>query len=68
MNHEETKIQEAIVNWLRIQYPDVLMTISPTGMKLSIYAGARLKRLGYLRGTPDLFILYASNSYHGLLL
>lgn len=66
--NEEYNIQVAVVNYIRNNFPNILLTISPSGMKLPIGVATKLKRMGYLAGTPDLIILEPSNSFHGLFI
>lgn len=66
--NEEYHIQVALVNWIKVNYPDVLFTIAPNGMKLSIGSAVKLKRMGYSRGTPDLILLEPRSSHHGLFI
>lgn len=66
MRDDEYRIQCAVVAWIAFAYPRALFTISPSGMKLPISVAAKLKRMGYLAGTPDLLIFEARGKYHGL--
>ena len=66
MRNEEYHIQVAVVQWLRVQYPNALFTISPSGMKLPIGVAVKLKRMGYVAGTPDIMILEPRGGFHGL--
>lgn len=65
--NEETRIQVAVANYIKIQHPAVLFTIAPSGMKLPIYVAKMLKAMGYLKGTPDLLIFEPRGAYHGLV-
>ena len=66
--NEEYQIQVALVNWIKINYPNVLLTISPNGMRLPIGVAVKLKRMGYLAGTPDILIFEPRNNYNGLFI
>jgi hypothetical protein len=68
MNNNEYHIQVALVQWLHVQYPKMLFTISPSGMKLNIGQAVKLKRMGYRAGTPDLAILEPRGGFHGLFI
>jgi hypothetical protein len=68
MFQEEYHIQVAVVQWLKINHPEVLFTIAPSGMKLPIQVAARLKKMGYSAGTPDIMIFESRNKYHGLFI
>ena len=61
-------MQVALVEWLRFQWPDVLFTIAPNGMKLSIGVAVKIKRMGYNKGTPDIEIFEPRGKYHGLFI
>lgn len=66
--NEETRIQVAVVNYIRYKYPRVLFTIAPSGMKLPIHVARMLKAMGYQAGTPDLLIFEPGRGYHGLMI
>jgi len=68
MQHEEDKIQMMLVAWFRLQYPKILMTISPGGLITNAKSGNKANKMGYSKGTPDLLILQPSGKYHGLLI
>ena len=55
--NEEYMIQTAFVYWFRHNYPTLLLTIAPSGMKLPISVATKFKKMGYSRGTPDVMIL-----------
>lgn len=62
----EYHMQVALVRWFRIIYPECLLTISPSGMKLPMLTAKKIKAMGYLKGTPDIMILEPRGKYHGL--
>ena len=70
--HNETKIQLAVCNTLKIKYPSVFFEPSASGVKMPIYTAAIFKKMrknlsnGESKGFPDLFIFEARNGYHGL--
>ena len=68
MRHEEQKIQMDIVQWIRLQYPDVLLTISTGGFLTSAKAGNKAKKLGYNPGVPDLIFFEPRGIYKGLFI
>lgn len=68
MQQNEYHIQVALVRWIAAQYPNVLCTISPSGMKLPIGVARKLKLMGYRAGTPDLLILEPRGGFHGLFI
>ena len=63
----EDGIQMAVVEYLKVKYRKVKFTISPI-VKLSPQMGAKMKRMGYSPGTPDIMILAPVNPYFGLFL
>jgi len=65
---EETRIQTAFVKHVRLRYPTMLMTTSPAGMIMSIGMAMKMKRMGYMKGTPDVMIFHPTEIYHGLFL
>jgi len=67
VKHEENKIQEALVRYVRLKWPNVLFTCAPAAAK-DARTGARNKRMGYLKGFPDLFFAYPLGGYLGLFL
>ncbi len=68
MKHEESKIQEAVVSYLRHQYPNALHCASAGGVRTSMKQAIMMKRTGYVRGFPDLMILESSKEYKGLFI
>ena len=48
--------QVGLINWFRLQYPNVLIFAIPNGEKRAITVAKRLKAEGVVRGIPDLFI------------
>ena len=72
MKHEESNIQIVCVNWFRLMYPNLIMYTSLNGVKLSgtkIQRKIKWNRLvqeGAKAGVADLFLMHASNGFHGL--
>jgi hypothetical protein len=79
---KEEKIQIAVCNHIRKNYPDVIFTCDlASGLKLPVWLGALHKKMRSSRGLPDLFIAhpkkewqdahchsYLHTKYHGLFL
>lgn len=63
---EEADIQMRLAFWLTTQYPDVVFTTSPAGIKMTIGQAVKMKRMGYRSGTPDLMIFEPRDRFHGL--
>ncbi len=53
----EQRLQEAVIKYIKLQYPDVLIYVdSGAGLKMSIGNAKKRKRLAGHRGMPDIFI------------
>jgi hypothetical protein len=65
---EEYHLQVSVMTWIKIQYPNILVTIAPSGVKLSIGVAMKMKRMGYSLGTPDIMIFEARKGKHGLFI
>ena len=63
----EASLQMNCIQWLDMQYKDILRTISPI-TRLSPHQGFKQKKLGYAKGSPDLIIFEPMQGYHGLLI
>ena len=68
MRHIEQQIQIALVQFLRLQYPNLLFTISPGGLLTNARIGGKAKKLGYQKGVPDIIIFSPNSKYHGLFI
>lgn len=67
--NKEQRTQNAICDYLRLQYPDFMYMISPSGIKLTIGQSTALKRnQNPSKGWPDLLIFKPNGRFHGLLL
>ena len=67
-SREEEFEQIKTINFLRLQYPRVLFTISPAGIRLHPAVGSKFKRMGYRAGTPDIMIFEPNKYFHGLFI
>jgi len=54
----ETKLQIAVVNYIRMAFPDVLCFAVPNGGKRSMIEAAMLKKMGVLAGVSDLLLFW----------
>ncbi len=52
----EASEQQGFLTWFHQKFPDVLIYHTPNGEKRSISVAVRLKKLGVVRGIPDLFV------------
>ena len=66
MKHEESNIQIVCVNWFRLMYPNLRLYAIPNGGNRNVITASIMKREGVMRGVADLFLMHASNGYHGL--
>ena len=68
--NEESKLQQSIVKWFRLQYPEykMLLTAIPNGGNRNAITGAILKREGVVAGYPDLLLAVPKNGYHALFI
>lgn len=62
----EANQQEIVVKYLRLSYPKVLYCASAGGMRTSYLQAIKMKRTGYVKGFPDLFIYEPNQDYKGL--
>jgi len=58
--------QEIVIKYLRLAYPDALYCASAGGMRTSYLQAIKMKRTGYVKGFPDLFIYEPRGEFHGL--
>ena len=65
----EENIQISIVDYLKLQYPNVLFTATMGGQFQRHYSQRlKAKRTGYLKGVSDLLIFEPRGSYCGLFI
>jgi hypothetical protein len=62
----EEIVQTSVVTWLNYQYPNALYCASAGGVRTSMKQAVKMKRTGYVKGFPDLFIYESKKGYHGL--
>ena len=68
MKRIEEQIQIAVIKYLNLAYPDILYCASAGGMRTSFKQAVKMKKTGYVRGFPDLFIYEPIGDFHGLAL
>lgn len=56
MKETERQAQRAVVQYVRLKYPDVLIWSTPNGGSRNKIEAANLKKDGVLAGVPDLFV------------
>ena len=68
MKHEE-RLQSQVCQYLKLQYPHVIFTCEPSGIRVSIGMAKKLAKHRSGKGLPDLMILHPRGDYyHGLML
>jgi len=61
-------VQVAIVQYIKMQYPNALYCASAGGMFTSMKQAIKMKMTGYVKGFPDLQICEPNEKYHGLFI
>ena len=64
----EAKLQEAVILYLKLQYPGVKYCASLGGIRTGIKQARKAKKTGYIKGFPDLQITEARGGYFGLFI
>ena len=65
----EKHVHQAIVNYLKMQYPNVLFrSDSGAGIKLTIGQAKAQKSIQKCRAWPDLFIAHPVDIWHGMFI
>ena len=54
----ENAVHSSIVSWLSVACPDALPVHIPNEGKRSLWYGALLKKLGMVKGAPDLIVFF----------
>jgi hypothetical protein len=62
----ESNQQEIVIKYLRLAYPDALYCASAGGMRTSYLQAVKMKRTGYVKGFPDLFIYEPRGAFYGI--
>ena len=66
MNDAEHRHQCSVAQYLDLKYPGLLWTASCGGMRTSIGAAVKMKKMGYKKGCPDIMVFEPRGLYHGL--
>tara|TARA_R100000808_G_C2081167_1_gene104914 strand:- start:140 stop:493 length:354 start_codon:yes stop_codon:yes gene_type:complete len=66
MAENELKVQIAVVNWLKYNFPEMLYCASAGGMRTSLSVAKKMKASGYVKGFPDLFIYHPTMKHNGM--
>ena len=66
--HKESRMQQACVQWFRMQYPELAINLFavPNGVATSATQGRILKAEGMVAGVADLILMYPNADHHGL--
>lgn len=64
----EELLQEAICHYIRAQYPKVVFTCEPSGLKLPIGQAKKIAKMRSGKSLPDLWALEPRGGFHGLIL
>ena len=64
----EAGVQVAIIQYIKMQYPNALYCASAGGMFTSKKQGFKMKATGYVKGFPDLQICEPKGKYFGLFI
>jgi hypothetical protein len=65
---QETRLQTAVSDYIKMQYPDVIFTSESSGLRVPMGLAVQMKRQRSRDKLPDLIILHPSGSYHGMCL
>lgn len=68
MKKDEQKVHNAVVQYLKLQYPKVIFRSDGGGLRLPMGLAVQFKKQQSSRAYPDLFIARASNNCYGLYL
>tara|TARA_R110001592_G_scaffold317768_1_gene594692 strand:- start:676 stop:1035 length:360 start_codon:yes stop_codon:yes gene_type:complete len=63
---DELMLQIAVVNWLKINFPEIRYCASSGGMRTSLSVAKKMKASGYVKGFPDLFLYHPTMTHNGM--
>ena len=66
-NQPEYELQRAVVSYIKVKYPNILINGSAGGVRTSMSQAIKLKATGSSKGFPDLFILLHKSIMSGKL-
>ncbi len=64
--NSEAYQQQLVIQFIRANYPGALYCASAGGMRTSYLQAVKMKRTGYVKGFPDLFIYEPRGEFYGL--
>lgn len=56
--NQEQKLQIAVINYIRMAFPDILVFAVPNGGKRSLIEATMMKKMGVLAGVSDLLLFW----------
>jgi hypothetical protein len=62
----ELLLQIAVVNWLKMNFPEIRYCASAGGMRTSLSVAKKMKASGYVKGFPDLFLYHPTMTKNGM--
>ena len=65
---DETSLQIAISEYIKLRYKDVVFTAESSGVRVSIGTAKKMKRQRSNHKQPDMIILEPRGDYHGLII
>lgn len=68
MAQNELKVQIAVINWIKYNFPNILYCASAGGMRTSLSIAKKMKASGYVKGFPDLGIFHPTSKHHGMFI
>ena len=68
MAQNELKIQIAVVNWIKTNFPELLYCASAGGMRTTLSVAKKMKASGYVKGVPDLQIMHPTRDKNGMFI
>lgn len=68
MGQNELKVQIAVVNWIKWNFPEMLYCASAGGMRTTLSVAKKMKASGYVKGVPDLQLMHPTNIHNGMFI
>ena len=64
MRAEDT-LHEQVCTWIKWQYPEIIFTFDPAGIRMTMGQARRYKKLKSKHKMPDIHIVEPRGEYHG---
>ena len=64
----EEKLQTAVSNYIKLQYPNVIFTSESSGLRVPMHLAIQMKKQRSNHKLPDLIILEPRGGYTGLII